>query len=174
MQTTYTRAKYKRGFTMFFAVLVASLALGIGVAIYDLVVRELLLSYTTEQSQYAIYAADTGAECALYWDAHYDINGVYGLFATSSTDTMYNTGGPAMCNGVDVAAQRIMPPTTTIDSAFSTTSLVVGTNYYAVVAVIKKKNASTGNVDTTIYSHGYNSNILTSPRIVERVLRIDY
>ncbi len=174
MQTTSTQGRFKRGFTMFFAVLVASLALGIGVAIYDLVVRELLLSYTTEQSQYAIYAADTGAECALYWDAHYDIKGAYGLFATSSTDTRYNTGGPAVCNGIDVAAARSPAVFPTPDSALSTTTLTVGTNYYAVVAVIKKKNAVTGNVDTTIYSHGYNSNILTSPRIVERVLRIDY
>lgn len=59
---------YKRGFTIFFAVLVGSLALAIGFSIYELLIRELALSQTATQSQYAIYAADAGAECALYWD----------------------------------------------------------------------------------------------------------
>ena len=54
-----------KGFTLFFALLVSSLALAIGVSIYDITVRELNLSEAATQSQYAVYAADTGAECAL-------------------------------------------------------------------------------------------------------------
>ena len=57
--------KYKRGYTVFFAALVASLALAVGLAVYDLTVREVDLSLTATQSQYAVYAADGGAECAL-------------------------------------------------------------------------------------------------------------
>lgn len=57
-----------RGFTIFFAVLVGSLALAIGLSIYELLVRELELSQVATQSQFAIYASDAGAECALYWD----------------------------------------------------------------------------------------------------------
>jgi hypothetical protein len=57
-----------RGFTIFFAVLVGSLALSIGLSIYELLIRELELSQVATQSQFAIYAADAGAECALYWD----------------------------------------------------------------------------------------------------------
>lgn len=60
--------RHPRGFTIFFAVLVGSLALAIGLSIYELLVRELELSQVATQSQFAIYAADTGAECALYWD----------------------------------------------------------------------------------------------------------
>lgn len=71
-----------RGFTVFFAVLVGSLALAIGLSVYELLLRELELSQVARESQYAIYAADAGAECALYWDAHY--NGTNSAFATSS------------------------------------------------------------------------------------------
>jgi len=60
--------KTKRGFTIFFAVLVGSLALAISLSIYELLIRELELAQVATQSQFAIYAADAGAECALYWD----------------------------------------------------------------------------------------------------------
>lgn len=77
--------KKNKGFTIFFATLVASLALAIGLGIYDVVVRQLSLSTTVSQSQYAIYAADSGAECALYWDAKY--NGSSSAFPGSATPT---------------------------------------------------------------------------------------
>src|ERR1700687_4944182 len=105
-----------KGFTLFFAVLVASLALAIGLSIYDITVRELDLSSTVTQSEYAIYAADTGAECALYWDFHYTSGGAnFGTnsaFATSSTDSLGGTGVPSSgisCNGQDVAAVGTPP-----------------------------------------------------------------
>jgi hypothetical protein len=63
-----TRPSRRGGFTIFFAVLVGSLALAIGLSVYELLVRELELSQVATQSQFAIYAADAGAECALYWD----------------------------------------------------------------------------------------------------------
>lgn len=59
----------KAGFTVFFAILVGSLALAIGLSIYELLVRELELSQVARESQFAIYAADAGAECAMYWDS---------------------------------------------------------------------------------------------------------
>ncbi|MBI2038934.1 MAG: hypothetical protein HYT22_01460 [Candidatus Niyogibacteria bacterium] len=44
----------------------AALSIGIGVAL--LVAGEVGLSGTGRDSQFAFYAADFGAECALYWD----------------------------------------------------------------------------------------------------------
>lgn len=69
------QARLQAGFTIFFATLVASLALAIGLAIYDITVRQLSLSTTVTQSQYAIFAADSGIECALYWDSKYQGGG---------------------------------------------------------------------------------------------------
>jgi hypothetical protein len=93
-----------RGFTAFVAVLVASLALAIGLSIYDLLSRELLLSQTARESQYAIFAADTGAECALYWDSKAPVlNGSPSVFGTSSAST-WGTAA-ATCNTVDIKTQ---------------------------------------------------------------------
>lgn len=92
--------------------LAASLALAIGLAIYDLTAREIDLSSSATQSQYAIYAADTGAECALYWDAKYTSSGnnnnggSNSAFSTSSADTLAPaTGASISCNGQDVSTQ---------------------------------------------------------------------
>jgi hypothetical protein len=79
----------QRGFTMFFAVLVSALTLAIGAAILDLVLRELAISQTTEESQFAIFMADTGAECALYWDSQCTLANCpnKSIFATSTDST---------------------------------------------------------------------------------------
>lgn len=105
---------------MFFAVLVSGLTLAIGIAIYDLVTRQLALSQTTAQSQYAFYMADTGAECALYWDfkctqsscvcINQDSSGncTNGTaFATSTTSNPPGSG--IVCDGFDVAQVGTRP-----------------------------------------------------------------
>ncbi|HXK40184.1 MAG TPA: LamG domain-containing protein [Candidatus Paceibacterota bacterium] len=58
----------RRGFTLFYAVLTASLLLAIGIAIFNITYKELILSSGARESSNAFYAADTGLECALYWD----------------------------------------------------------------------------------------------------------
>src|SRR6185369_14936182 len=58
----------QKGFALLFAVLVSSVLLAIGVSIFNLTVKELALSASGRESQFSFYAADTGAECALYWD----------------------------------------------------------------------------------------------------------
>ncbi len=58
----------KKGVTLLLAVLVSSLLLSIGLAIFNITIKELLISGSGRESQFAFYAADTGAECALYWD----------------------------------------------------------------------------------------------------------
>lgn len=58
----------RRGFTLFYAVLTSSLLLAIGLAIFNITFKELVLSSGARESSNAFYAADTGLECALYWD----------------------------------------------------------------------------------------------------------
>ncbi len=57
-----------RGFTLFYAMLISSLLLAIGIAIFNITFKELTLSSGARESANAFYAADTGLECALYWD----------------------------------------------------------------------------------------------------------
>lgn len=167
-----------RGFTIFFAVLVGSLSLGIGLAIYDLLVRELQLSQTATQSQYAIYAADTGAECALYWDSHY--NGTSSAFATSTASNEPTSG--IVCNGQDIAAVASGGGTwpQTQDSTSATTIfqvlLVAGdTKSPCAIVTVAKSAANAGEPsDTTITSNGLNVCSSTAGVQLQRTLQVTY
>lgn len=83
-----------RGFTLMLAALVASLLTALGLAMFSIAQKEVILSSLGRDSQFAFYAADTGAECALHWDFKYD------AFATS---TVYSsTSTPATCAGQEL------------------------------------------------------------------------
>lgn len=171
-----------RGFTIFFAVLVSSLALAIGLAIYDLTARELLLASITTQSQYAIYAADSGAECALYWDAKY--NGTDSAFASStSPGAPPDSNPPLLCSGQNITSSAAPPGsagyTVAVTGAFATTTFTIkmaptiATSSCATVEVGKYINASNV-LFTTVVSHGYNTCATGAPNKVERILYVSY
>lgn len=97
MQKPISKSKAKqRGFTLLLAALVASVALTVGAAIYSLTVKQIRLSSLGRDSALAWYTADTGAECALYWDSKYDYFGI-----TAPTDPDANNPS---CNGEDLNA----------------------------------------------------------------------
>jgi hypothetical protein len=187
---------YKRGFTIFFATLITSLALAIGLAIYDLTVRELDLSATANQSQYAIYAADTGAECALYWDSKWCTGSSCpagsSAFATS-TNTNSNTFPPAsgvVCNGQDIAALGAPPDpyklpvsgangwtpwddTTQLTASSATTTFWMALGNSATSSCAKVEVGKNG-LKTTIVSHGYNLCYKGAGAQLERTLQVSY
>ncbi len=166
-----------RGFTIFFAMLVGGLALSIGIAIYDLTVRELDLSGTATQSQYAIYAADTGAECALYWDLKCTLadctsrGAANSAFATSSQSVIPPSG--VTCNGVDIRAAPW-----TVDSILTAATTTFTVTFlpqaYCASVTVAKTNIPT---KTVITSKGYNTacppTVAGSTRL-ERVLQVSY
>ncbi len=64
-----TKYRYDNfGFTLLLASLIASLLLAIGLSMFTIAQKQIILSGLGRDSQYAFYAADSGAECALYWD----------------------------------------------------------------------------------------------------------
>lgn len=63
--------KHERGFTILLAALVAALVLALGISVFSIAQKQLILSSIGRNSQYAFYAADTGAECGLYWDSRH-------------------------------------------------------------------------------------------------------
>lgn len=143
----------KRGFTLLYAVLVSSLLLSLGIAIFNVTLKELDLSSSARESQFAFYAADTGIECALYWDIQHS------AFATSTSSnincaeqTINGVGG----NGYDV------PSTFTITLA--------PLSHCAVVSVTKRS----GPDRTFVESRGYNTCDTGNPRRVERAIRASY
>lgn len=185
----------KRGFTIFFAVLVASLALSVGLVIYDLFLRSLSLSQLATQSQYAIYAADTGAECALYWDLKYtDLvagDADQSAFATSSDYTTGGTGAgnAVVCNSQNIAAASaftdgfkntfsnnnngwdvVAPNNTT-----ATTTFWISMGTAAAAPCAKVEVGKSGVVSqTTIVSHGYNTCSAAGTLRLERTIQVSY
>lgn len=151
--------KTNRGFILPFAVLISGVILAVGLAVFNLILKEILLSSSGRESQFAFYAADTGGECALFWDAK------QGIFPTSSQSLVY--GGSASCAGVS-----IVPFTSsigTVDAA--TTTFNIDNGGYCVTVTVAKSN---GGNNTKIESEGFNTCDVTNPRRVERAIRILY
>lgn len=60
--------KKNQGFALLFSVLLSSVLLSIGLSIFSITLKELAISTAARQSVMAFSAADSGRECALYWD----------------------------------------------------------------------------------------------------------
>jgi len=151
--------KGKKGFALLVAVVVSTLMLSIGAVIFNTTIKELRLSSLGRDSQFAFYAADSGIECALYWD----IRGHE--FATSSDSEPTNPG--TRCAGQDIT-QSSWSVVTSSNSARSSFSLTFPGGYCSTVVV--NKTVAT----TTIESRGYNTCNTSNPRRVERALRSEY
>ena len=162
---------------MLFAVLVSSVLLSIGISIFSLTVKELALSASGRESQFSFYAADTGAECALYWD----IKGI-DVFATSTDQRSPNPSNPDCVDSVGspqyITNGNYISRTPT--SAATRFELVipnadaqgVSAPYCATVTVTK--TVSSGIVSTSIDSRGYNTCVTTDLGRVERALKVTY
>ncbi len=177
----------KKGFTILYAMLVSSLLLSIGLGIYGILIKDLILSSAASNSQIAIFAADSGLECALYWDLKGPSSGPtvgQSIFATSSDSIAYTGIGsqpPAVCAYVP----NIMPPTsvsTTPTSAVTIITIYLNhiaggntadtTGSCAIVSITKNNVSSL--ITTTVDSRGYNTCTASNPRRVERGLEIGY
>lgn len=60
----------KKGAVLLIAILVASVALAVGFGVYNRTYKELLFGSYWRQTQIAFSSADSGLECALYWELH--------------------------------------------------------------------------------------------------------
>ncbi len=76
----------QRGFTLLLAALIASIVLSLGSSIFMIAKKQITLSSLGRDSQFAFYAADTGAECALYWDVRYNAFATTTVAATPTCD----------------------------------------------------------------------------------------
>lgn len=147
-----------RGFTLLYSALISSLLLAIGIAVFNINSKELLLSSTARDSQFAFYAADTGIECALFWDFQKE-----SAFATTTTSTI-------TCNGVDIDGMGGREEGKD-DPEYSEFTLDFSPKqpYCAIVRVTKDSSGG-----TRIESRGYNTCDTSNPRRVERAIRTTY
>ncbi len=137
-----------KGFTLLLAVLITSIILGISVGLSVFIIRELKISAIGRESQKAFFAADSGVECALYWDLKQR------AFATSSTSLIRCSGSNIRVGG---------------SSGISEFDLSFTNDTCAHVKVDK-----TAYLLTIIDSYGHNTCNLSDPNRVERAIEVSY
>jgi len=180
-----------KGFTLLFSVLVSVLILAVGASIINIALKQVILSGAGRESQFAFYAANTGLECALYWDLN--PNKVGGVISYTFPATLLGQTQRNDTSAVTCAGGQIMNGVGFTDGIFTTSGYVWNANdytfrisigggipsvsttkYCAEVNVKKSFNSSSGRITTTINSRGLNTCDENSPRAVERGLVLQY
>lgn len=158
MKNIFTHRTEEKGFTILLAALIASLVLALGISIFTIAQKQLILSSIGRNSQYAFYAADTAAECALFWDARHV------AFDPLAPVT------PIACDG---------NPAITVDHTDVATYPVTYTfsfdpnGYCAQVTVIK----NTVHPRTRIHADGFSvpcADVQLSSRVLQRSVELTY
>lgn len=147
----------QRGFTLLIAVVLTSVALGIGLALLDIAYKQVVLASTAKQSQSAFYAADTLMECVLYYDQQLN------TFAYSATS------GSVTCNG-QTASVTFDQTNTSLGHKRTFTLPCTGAGTERGKATIYKTSAAA----TQIFVTGYNTCTANNPRRIERGLKAFY
>lgn len=105
-----SKEKSKAGFAILFSVLMASFLITLGISIFSISLKEIMITTSTRDSQIAYYIADSARECALYWDVK---RGAFPRCTDSSCTSFLDADGnsvtaantinvPVTCNGVEV------------------------------------------------------------------------
>jgi len=141
--------------------LLISVVLVVGLGVFDIILGEIILSIAGRESQKSLYAADSGIECALYWD----------LKQSSFNSSSYTIN----CAGKQINGNMNDPvaSTTTFDLTFDNGAC-------AQVTVDKSNLLGINPPQTIVTSRGYNvsgENGLcnsTNSKKVERAMRNAY
>lgn len=156
--TSYKHMHSSRGVTLFVSIVIAGTLLLVSMGIINVAVRQAFLTSAGRESQYAFYAADTGIECALYWDVK-NSTGVSAFSTTTGTSIRCNRDANNPSNEFVVGGSSV--------STFTMTFLP--DPYCARVTVTKSADGS-----TKVESLGYNTCNSSNPRRVERAVRATY
>jgi Tfp pilus assembly protein PilX len=158
----------KKAFTVLFAVIVSSLILALGLGIVAITMKEVKLSGAGRDSQVAFYAADSGLECAEYFDI------TQSAFATSTSDEPVN---PIVCNVQNITV------TADGDGAAATSTFQMCMKYKddkscdtskPCAEVTVAKYIEGGVKKTNIDSRGYNTCDPANQRRLERGYSVEY
>lgn len=156
----------KKGVTLLLAVLVSSIALSVGIGIFSLLFSEIAISGSAKDSITAFYAADSGLDCALYWE-------LLGSKDPSVTNPFSHNGASITCNNV------------TYPNIVSCTGVNCSGEFYprytdntdsCAHVVAEKEDMGAGYIQTRLISSGENRNRCdidpTSSRTLQQGLEV--
>lgn len=148
------------GYAILFAVVVVSIISMIAIGLSNTTYKQLILSSLANDSQAAYYQSDTATECALYAD------NIIGLSAFSSP---WNCG---KYSDSDFFSFTMSGPSGGDPADYTFSNNVNNTDVPCFKFNITKSLAIP--VLTNIFTKGYNSCKLTSPKTVERAIKVFY
>ncbi len=160
----YLPERNRRGFTILLAALIASLVLALGISVFSIAQKQLILSSTGRNSLLAFYAADTAAECALYFDMR-----------GAAFDPL-NAITPINCDDANVADPTAIIVTHTPDPSVPADdfSFEFEPNGYCARVLVTKQNV---HPRTTIHADGFSvpcEEIEVSGRSLQRSVELTY
>lgn len=149
----------KKGFVMLFAVTLSAILLTIALGVSDIALKEIRFGTNARDTNDAFFAADTGAECASYYD--------------KSDQAKFSNGD----SNFDIkCGDSTDSKVTFVGNTYSFTILGLGSVGASCAKVDVTKIGSPP--DTTIISRGYNLGdgacASTSINRVEREIKVDY
>lgn len=139
----------KKGFTVLYSILITSAILSASLGVYNVVFKQLQLASIGRESQRAFYAADTGLECALYWDIR---------------KRSFSPGNTIKCAGSNIVLAEVR-------NTFSFEIQLDGSSPTCAKVFVDKSASPATKIDSSGYNSGCN---LNNPRLVERSLRATY
>lgn len=186
--------KNNSGIALLISVLVSSIFFVIAAAVFKIALIEFILSATGKESQFAFYAADTGAECALYWDSKYPVvsgDNSGSAFSAYNNGNAEGSGDPAHGNAylISRGSQQVFEclnqPVTGFCSNQTGCEAQAHQAYFkidqpgtcteVVISKLRSDNSPAVGIPpekTEILSRGYNTCNTNSPRRVERTLKV--
>lgn len=147
-----------QGFVILFAVTLSAIILSIALGVANIAFKEIKFSTSGRDTDDAFFAADTGAECALYYD--------------KSTQNKFPVGGPAPAN-IDCANTSISVTYDTATGIYNFTIINLGNSGDGCAKVTVKKTA----LSTKIISNGNNNgggSCIKALNTVERQIELNY
>jgi Tfp pilus assembly protein PilX len=153
----------ERGIAVYVAVTITAALVLISFAILNLAIRQVGISGAGRDSQAAFYAADSGVECALFWDLRNTTVPGVSAFSTSTAVQQIS------CNGQNLTPTRAF----TSGSGTSTFSFTFSPDPYCVTVDVGKHYVGL-NPMTLVEARGYNSCAAGENRRLERAIKVTY
>ena len=154
------------GFVLLFAVTLSSILLAIALGVSNVAFRELRFSTNARDTNDAFFSADTGIECALFYDKGVDQYDAFG-----GTLSSINCAGNS--NIVNQSSSG------SITNYYFKILNLGSSEQSCTIVRVTKDSSSPPDVLTTIVSKGYNlgsasSCPSSSANLVEREIKVDY
>lgn len=159
-----TNKYHQSGFVLLFAVIVATIIMLIGFGIFSISYRESQISGTSEHAMRALYAADSGVECALYFQTA-------GYYATGTS-----LAGCDKTNNITLGTLLAVPDTTSFMATFTDNPESCAS---VTVTLVSRIIVGVTTTQTQIISEGYSHcsrgvPLVTHPSFTKRVLEVTY